>query len=406
MIEKNRNMRDFLFFVENRDRFAAGLFRQFLIEETPSKVIIITPTLEQKRWVLEYIKSRLGGYSKEILVKSKEEKTEAEGEYIKDGLQKNYSFENFVVGKSNELAYKACYEISANPGLYSPLFIYGGVGLGKTHLLHALGNRAKSFGYKVLYRQANDFSEEIIKSLKEGKTEEFRSTYWDLDILLIDDVQFLSGKKRTQIELFRIFEEIQAREKQIVFVSDRHPKDIKDVSERLISRFASGLILEIGLDEETKLSIVKNKLTIFGLPSDKKYVDFVMENTGFSVREIEGFIKTLRFAGIERISTGPKIRKEEELLKIIAKHFGLKLEDLRRETKERKVIKAKQVAMYFCKTLLQMSYSEIAKLLGKKDHTSALYAIKKVEEKRHSDKKFDYMLQVLERNIKRYIKLE
>jgi len=203
-------MRDFLLFLENRDRFAVGLFRQFNIEETPSKVIIITPTLEHKRWVLEYIRSRLSDYGKEIFVKSKEEEKK---EDVKDGLQPKFSFENFVVGKSNELAYKVCFEVSSNPGSYSPLFIYGGVGLGKTHLLHAIGNRSKALGYKVVYRQASDFSEEMIKNLRQDKMEDFRKLYSSVDLLLLDDVQFLSGKERTQVELFRIFESLQAKER-------------------------------------------------------------------------------------------------------------------------------------------------------------------------------------------------
>ncbi|MFN3870943.1 MAG: chromosomal replication initiator protein DnaA [Aquificaceae bacterium] len=391
-------MRDFLLFLENRDRFAVGLFRQFLIEETPNRVLIVTPTLEQKRWVLEYIKARLSDYQKEILVRSKEEEKR---EKIKDGLLEKYSFENFVVGKSNELAYKVCYEVSKSPGIYSPLFIYGGVGLGKTHLLHAIGNRAKSLGYKVLYRQANDFSEELVKSLKQGKLDELREYYSKVDILLLDDVQFLSGKERTQVELFRIFEMLQAGERQIVFVSDRHPKDMEDISQRLLSRFSSGLLLEIGLDEDTKLSIVKHKLLLFGLPVDQRYVDYVMENTGFSVREIEGFIKTIKLTGIKE---EPKREKrEEELLFLIARHFNLRVEDLRKDTKERRISTAKQIAIYFCKTILNMSYSEIAKLFGKKDHTFALYAIKRVEEKRRGDKKFEYMLQVLGKNVRRVL---
>ncbi len=398
-------MRNFLLFVENRDRFAVGLFRQFKIEETPSRVLIITPTLEQKRWVLEYIKARLFDYGKEIMVKSQEEGKSQEEEIPKDGLLPSFSFDNFVVGKSNQLAYRVCLEVSANAGVYSPLFIYGGAGLGKTHLLHALGNRAKSLGFKALYRQAVEFSEEMIKSLKEGKIEAFRKTYSNVDIMLLDDVQFLSGKERTQIELFRVFEALQSKEKQIVFVSDRHPKDIRDVSERLLSRFASGLILEIGLDAETKLSIVKHKLLLFGLPVDKRHIDYVMENTGYSVREIEGFIKTLKFTGIREENLIQTQCKEEDLIKHVAKYFNLRPEDLKRETKERKVLKARQTAMYLCRTLLRMSYSEIARLFGKSDHTSALYSIKKVEEKKQQDKKFAYMLEMLEKSIKRYLGL-
>ncbi|MCS7262603.1 MAG: chromosomal replication initiator protein DnaA [Aquificaceae bacterium] len=399
-------MRDFLLFVESRDRFAVGLFRQFKIEETPSRVLIITPTLEYKRWVLEYIKSRLADYNKEILVKTKEEGNAVQEEGYKDGLQDRYRFENFVVGKCNELAYKVCFEISSSPGTYTPLFLYGGVGLGKTHLLHALGGRAKSLGYKVVYRQVSDFSEEMIKSLKGGKVEEFRKSYSSKDILLLDDVQFLSGKERTQVELFRIFENLQVREKQIVLVSDRHPKEMADVSERLISRFASGIVLEIGLDEETKLSIVKQKLSLFGLPVDDAHVNYVMENTGYSVREIEGFIKTLKLTGMKEKSPSETLQKEERLLRLVARHFNLKPEDLKRSTKERKVLKARHIAMYFCKSLLGKSYSEISRLFGGADHTSALYAIKKIEEQRQADRKFAYMLEVIEKNLKRFLGLE
>ncbi|MDW8096250.1 MAG: chromosomal replication initiator protein DnaA [Aquificaceae bacterium] len=395
-------MREFLLFVESRDKFAVGLFRQFKIEETPSRVLIITPTLESKRWVLEYIKSRLADYKKEILVKYKEEEKALEQETFEGYIQEKYRFENFVVGASNQLAYRVCLEVSQNVGSFSPLFLYGGVGLGKTHLLHAIGSRAKLSNYRVVYRQATDFSEDIVKSLKQGKIEELRRKYAQMDFLLLDDVQFLSGKERTQIELFRIFESLQAKGKQIVFVSDRHPKDIKDVSERLISRFASGIIIEIGLDEETKLSIVKNKLELSGLPVDKKYIDYVMENTGYSVREIEGFIRTLKLTGIKE-SKPLQSSKEEELLSLIAKHFNLKKEDLKRETKERRVINARQVAMYFCRVLLNMSYSEIARLFEKPDHTSALYSIKKVEQRKREDRKFEYMLQVLERSLKKFL---
>ncbi|QID33135.1 DnaA ATPase domain-containing protein [Pampinifervens florentissimum] len=398
-------MRDFLLFVENRDRFAVGLFRQFKIEETPSRVLIITPTLEQKKWVLEYIRARLSDYEKEILVRSQEEGKKLQEDPPKDNLLPSYNFENFVVGKSNQLAYRICLEVSMNPGVYSPLFIYGGVGLGKTHLLHAVGNRARSNGYKALYRQAVEFSEEMIKSLKEGKIETFRKAYSNVDILLLDDVQFLSGKERTQVELFRVFEALQSAEKQIVLVSDRHPKDIRDVSERLLSRFASGLILEIGLDKETKLSIIKNKLLLFGLPTDKRHIDYVMENTGYSVREIEGFIKTLKFTGIREEQPTQALSKEEDLIKHVAKYFNLRTEDLKRETRERKVLKARQTAMYLCRTLLHMSYSEIARLFGKPDHTSALYSIKKVEEKKQQDRKFAYTLEMLEKSIKKHLGL-
>ena len=401
-INKRKAMKDFMLFVENRDSFAVGLFRQFKIEETPSRVLIITPNVEYKRWVLEYIKSRLQDYHKEILVKSHDEVNQKEPE---DGLLSRYTFENFVVGKSNEVVYRICKEVASNPGgSYSPVFIYGGVGLGKSHLLHATGNLAKRKGFAPLYISANDFSALVIKSIREGKLEEFHSRFKNLDLLLIDDVQFLSGKERTQMELFRVFEAMHAREKQIVLVSDRHPKDIRDISERLLSRFASGIIIEIGLDEETRLFIIKQKLYQFGIEPSEELVSYVADNTGYNIREIEGFIKTIKVTGIKR-APKPSSKLEEELLKLVARSFNLKPEDLKRETKERKVINARQLAMYFCKTLLGMTYLEVSRLFGRSDHTFALYSIKKVEEKRQKDKRYELMLMTLEKNIRRHLNL-
>lgn len=388
-------MRDFLLFVEKRDRFAVGLFKQFSIEETPTRVLIITPNLEYKKWVLEYIKNRLKDYGKEIRVSTREERAQEDS-----GLLPRFSFENFIVGPSNEIAYRVCHEVAKNPGSFSPLFLYGGVGLGKSHLLHSIGNMAKSLGYGVVYLSANDFSERLIKSIKSGQVEEFRSKYSQLDILLLDDVQFLSGKERTQVELFRVFEYMHARDRQLVFVSDRHPKDIADLSERLISRFSSGLIIEMGLDEETKTSIIRHKLLEHGLPQNEEHVRYVSENTGYNVREIEGLIRTLKLTGFKK---KPKDEegKEQIVLRLVARSFNLKPEDLRKETKERRVINARQVAMYMCKKLLGMSYAEIGRLFGRADHTSALYSIRRVEEKKNSDRRYAFMLETLEKNIRK-----
>ncbi len=395
-------MRDFMLFVEQRDRFAVGLFRQFRIEETPSRVLIITPNIEYKRWVLEYIKSRLQDYGKEILVKSHDEVSKNDFE---DGLLEKYTFENFVVGRSNEVVYRICKEVASNPGAtFSPVFIYGGVGLGKSHLLHATGNAAKRRGFVSLYMSANDFSEAVIRSIREGKLEEFHARFKKVELLLIDDVQFLSGKERTQVELFRVFETMHARDKQIVFVSDRHPKDIKDVSERLLSRFASGVIIEIGLDEETRLFIIRHKLSQFGLEPTEELVRYVADNTGYNVREIEGFIKTLKTTGITSL---PKsIHKlGEEIIKLIARNFNLKPEDLKKKTKERRIINARQLAMYFCKTLLGMTHSEISGLFGGNDHTFALYSIRSVEEKRKKDRRYELMILTLEKSLRKHLSL-
>lgn len=384
--------------MEKQDRFAAGVFRQFLIQEEGDMVLIITPTEEYKEWVYAYIKTRLKDYPKKVVVKS------AQQDQVKDNINPRYTFENFVVGPSNQLAYKVCLEVAENPGRsFSPLFLYGRVGLGKTHLLHAIGNRAKTKGYRAMYSSINDFSEEMVKALKEGKIEKFREKYINVDILLLDDVQFLAGKERTQMELFRVFEKLQTFEKQIVLVSDRHPKDLKDVPDRLVSRFESGLLLEIGLDDETRISVIKKKLMEYGFSPEDSVVSYVAENTGYNVREIEGFIRTMKVLGEVPKPVRRDQRSIETVVRYVAKNFKVDPELLRTDSKDRKVVSARQIAMYLCKTLLGSSYTEISRYFGKKDHTSALYAIKKVEEKRRTDRKFHHMLKFLEDGLRKHL---
>ena len=342
----------FLNLIESIDKFAVGIFRQFLIREDVDKVLILTPNEEYKRWAIAYLSTRLKGFGKKVVVECEGERREQkEIERPKDNLLDKYTFENFVVGPSNELAYKVCLEVAKNPGkLFNPIFIYGRSGLGKTHLLHAIGNKLKA-RYRVLYIPLMDFSDSMVKAFKENRVEEFREKFFNLDVLLLDDVQFLVGKERTQIELFRIYERLQAEERQVVLVSDRHPRDLKDVSERLISRFESGLIIEVGLDEETKRRIIKQKLILYGLPLDQETIDYVFENTGYNVREIEGFVKTLKVSGIKRLPKSEELDKEKKvqlIINTVAKGFKLTPELLKKDTKERKVINARHIAMFLC----------------------------------------------------------
>ncbi|ADO44412.1 chromosomal replication initiator protein DnaA [Hydrogenobacter thermophilus TK-6] len=395
---------DFLSFIEQADKFAVGIFRQFKIEERDNSVILIAPTEAYKRWAMEYIKSRVFNYGKRIEVRSAGEREKNEA--YPSNLIEKYSFDNFVVGKANELVYKVCIEVAEYPGSsFNPLFIYGKVGLGKTHLLHAIGNRARDGGYKVIYSPITDFSDEMIAYLKKGQIEAFRNKYSSVDVLLLDDVQFLSGKERTQIELFRVFESIYSKDKQMVLVSDRHPKDLKDISDRLISRFESGLVIEIGLDDETKLSIIKQKLILYGMPLDQKVIDHIFENTGYNVREIEGAIKTLKVVGIKETPKKKSVKDINFVVEFTARHFKLKPEDLKKEGKERKIINARHIAMYLCKMVLGTSYAEISRYFGKKDHTSAIYSIRKVEEKIRQDRKFKYMMTFLERHLRKELEL-
>jgi len=187
-------------------------------------------------------------------------------------------------------------------------------------------------------------------------------------------------------------------------VSDRHPRDLKDVSERLISRFESGLIIEVGLDEETKRRIIKQKLILYGLPLDQQTMDYVFENTGYNVREIEGFVKTLKVSGIKRLPKSEELDKEKKvqlIINTVAKGFKLNPELLKKDTKEKKVINARHIAMFLCKTLLNLPYSQIGEFFGKKDHTAVIYAVKKVEQRCREDRKFMYMVSFFEKSIRK-----
>ncbi len=400
-----KNYNSFLLLIEKLDRFALGIFKQFKIEEDSEKVILTAPNEEYRTWAMEYVKNKLLGFGKKLEVRLNQD---IQSRAKKIGVLEKFTFDNYIVGKANTIVYKVCMEVSEKPGVnFNPLFIYGPVGHGKTHLLHAIGNRAYAFGYSVIYTSINDFSDEMVKAIKKGNAEEFRKKYSEADILLIDDVQFLSGKDRTQLELFRIFEYMQAKDKQMVLVSDRHPKELRDVPDRLVSRFESGLIVEVGLDEEIKLSIIKQKLILYGLPVDKRTIEYVHENTGYNVREIEGFIKSVKVKGIEDI---PKVSNKrtntsiESVVKFVAKHFKLRQEEILKDTKERKITNAKHIAMYMCKTVLGSSYSEIARYFNKKDHTSVLYSVRKVEEKLREDRKYALMIKFLEKSLKEYYK--
>ncbi|MFN3814079.1 MAG: chromosomal replication initiator protein DnaA [Aquificaceae bacterium] len=400
---ERQERQDFLMFIERLDHFAVGLFRQFRIEEGTDRVVLVAPTETYKMWAIEYINNRLKNYVKKIEVKSADEaKNYGLQESYYSNLVERFTFENFVVGKANELAYKVCLEVAEKPGTaFNPLFLYGNVGLGKTHLLHALGNMARNKGYKVIYSSINDFSDEMVEYLRKGNIGKFREKYMGVDLILLDDVQFLTGKERTQVELFRLFESMYLMDKQIALVSDRHPNDLRDVSDRLISRFEGGLVLEIGLDDETKLSIIRQKLILYGLPVDKVTMDYIFDSTGHNVREIEGAIKALKITGIKPLGKDRTEKNVQFVVEFVAKHFGLKPDHLSRDTKERRIISAKQIAMYLCKAVLGISYTEISRQFGRRDHTWAIYSIKRVEERAREDRKFKYMLSFLEKQLRK-----
>ena len=395
------NIKTFLTYLERVDRSLLTLLSHFRVEERNGKILLIAGDRRVKEELGRRLFSRLGNGFREKVELKLEEEEEEERRGFAEGLSRRFSFENFVVGEGNRLAYEVAREVAENPGrVYNPLFIYGNVGLGKTHLLQAIGNFCASKGMSVIYRSATDFSEEMVEAIKAGRIKEFRDRYRSVDLLLLDDVQFLSGKERTQVEFFNIFNHMFLNERQIVLASDRHPRELRDVSDRLISRFEGGVIVEVCLDEITKLEIIKRKLKELKLEVQDRIVELLMRQTSDNVRDIEGTIRGIKLRGISHIRE--KGRRTGDLEKIIlytALHFGLKPEDLLGNRRSKRASRARHIAMYLCRKLTDASLIEIARAMRRKDHSTVIHGIKKIEEEMRRDRKLSHIVSFLEKHI-------
>lgn len=330
---------------------------------------------------------------------------------LKSPFNPKYTFENFVVGASNQFANAACLAVANLPAKnYNPLFIYGGVGLGKTHLLHAIGNhilqhRIVPDPKKICYTSAEEFTNEMINSIRFEKMEEFRNKYRRMDILMIDDIQFIAGKERTQAEFFHTFNSLYEARKQIVVTSDKFPKDIPNFEERLRSRFEWGLIADIQPpDIETKVAILRKKAEIerIHLPNDVAF--FLASQIDSNIRMLEGcLIRIGAFASLSRTEIDLQMAKEvlkniikpkEELVsieaiqKVVANHFNLKLSDFKAKRKNKGYVLPRQIAIYLTRKLTNLSLIEIGEKFGGKDHSTVLHSIKKVEERMGKDPSF------------------
>jgi len=336
-------------------------------------------------------------------------------------LNPKYTFSSFVVGKSNQFAHAATKMVAEAPGkVYNPLFIYSGVGLGKTHLLHAIGNylAENKPHIRVLYVSSEQFTNEVIQAILNDRTVELRSKYRnDIDVLLMDDIQFIAGKERTIEEFFHTFNTLYEAHKQIVITSDRFPKDIKNIDERLRSRFEWGLLADIQPpDLETRIAIVKKKAAgefpNLYFPDDVAL--FLAENIRTNVRELEGaLIRLGAFASLtgqelsvemaQRIFKDVIRHKEEKVTvdkiqKIVASYFNIKVSDLRSKKRTKGLVLPRQIAMYLCRDLLKMSFPEIGKIFGGKDHSTVIYACRIVEKEK--DNKMKDMLEDIIKRIK------
>lgn len=325
-----------------------------------------------------------------------------------NNLNPRYTFDNFVIGGSNELARAACFAVSQNLGhIYNPLFIYGGVGLGKTHLIQSIGNEAlKSNPHlQIKYIASERFTNDLIESIKNQKISEFKAYYQKIDLLIIDDIQFISGKEKTQEEFFHIFNYLYQLDKQIVLTSDRPPKAIQILEARLKSRFEGGMIADVSQpDFETRIAILKRKAASRGLELSNEILEFIAQNIKNNIRELEGALnRVLVSAQLTKsvvdltytkkvlsdiISSGRKKGiTHTHIIKTVSDFYGINPEDLVAKNRKREVVKPRQIAMYLMRSELQYSYPGIGDKLGKRDHTTAIHAYEKIVEALKSDDK-------------------
>ncbi|MDA8082823.1 MAG: chromosomal replication initiator protein DnaA [Nitrospiraceae bacterium] len=335
-------------------------------------------------------------------------------------INPKYSFDNFVIGNSNQFAHAAAIAVAESPGkTYNPLFIYGGVGLGKTHLMHAIGNRVLQGRHttKVLYISSEQFMNEVVHAIRHEKMADVRERFRNLDLLLFDDVQFIAKTKATQEELFHTFNDLYEKAKQIVISADRPPKEISEITDRLRSRFGMGLIADIQPpDVETKIAIIQKKAEIMGIRNlSEDVVNFLAQKIKSNIRELEGSL--IRLAAQSSL-TGEKINVEtarkllrdiiaddarpvtiESIQKIVCEFYNISLSDIKARKRTREIAIPRQIAMYLCKQLTSSSLQDIGNNFGGKDHATVLYACRQIEERRGKDETLNRMLENLIQKI-------
>ena len=314
-------------------------------------------------------------------------------------LNPKYTFDSYVIGKSNELAHAAALATAESPGMaYNPLFLYGGVGLGKTHLMQAVGNYVltKNRQAKVLYITGEKFTNELVFSIQSNKNEEFRAKYRNIDVLLVDDIQFISGKERSQEEFFHTFNELYENNKQIVISSDRPPKDLNPLEERLKSRFEWGLIADISKpDYETRYAILRKKIAVDHIDIDEEILSAIANKVESNIRELEGTLnKIVAMASLtntpitmqlaeralnDLLHSKEKVITIDYIQSVVAKYYNIDQSDFKIQRRSSDIAFPRQIAMYLAKQLTGQPLVEIGKAFGGRDHTTVIYAINKIE---------------------------
>ncbi|MFR5682717.1 MAG: chromosomal replication initiator protein DnaA [Clostridia bacterium] len=314
-------------------------------------------------------------------------------------LNPKYTFDTFVVGNNNRFAHAAALAVAEAPATsYNPLFLYGGVGLGKTHLMHAIGNEIlrKNKNANILYVTSEKFTNQLINSIKDSKNEQFRNKYRNIDVLLIDDIQFIAGKERIQEEFFHTFNTLHESGKQIIISSDRPPKEINLLEDRLKSRFEWGLIADISSpDYETRLAILRKKAQTDNIIIDDEILSNIATKVEANIRELEGVLNSIvAYASLTHtpitmelaekkindvISKKEKVISSDYIQEVVAKYFNINKKDLKGSTRSADVTYPRQIAMYLCRDIAQMSFPKIGDDFGKRDHTTVMHACNKID---------------------------
>ncbi len=338
-------------------------------------------------------------------------------------LNPRYTFDTFVVGSNNKMAHAASLAVAESPAeIYNPLFIYGGVGLGKTHLMHSIAHfiLKQNPAAKVVYVTSEKFTNELIDAIRNKNnitTTEFREKYRNVDVLLIDDIQFITNKESTQEEVFHTFNTLYEAKKQIIISSDRPPKDIETLEERLRSRFEWGLTVDIGApDYETRMAILRKKEDLEGYNIDNEVIKYIATNIKSNIRELEGALtKVVAYSRITKNEITLELAEEalkdrispdqvqeitpERILQVVAEHFKLNSSDLVSERRNKEIVRPRQIAMYLCRNMTDTPLTTIAKCLNKKDHSTIIHGIDKIAKELEKDESLQYTIDVLKKKL-------
>ena len=341
----------------------------------------------------------------------------------KSNLNPNYTFETFVVGSNNRFAHSAALAVAESPGeAYNPLYIYGGPGLGKTHLMHCIGHfiLKNNPDTKVLYVTSEDFTNEVIESIRSGNASamnKLREKYRTIDVLMVDDVQFIIGKESTQEEFFHTFNSLHSAGKQVILTSDKPPKDMETLEERIRSRFEWGLMADIGIpDYETRMAILRKKIEADDMNLSDDILNYIANNIKSNVRELEGALnKLLAYSNLEKTDITMEIAMKELqniitpdkpreitpqlIIEVVSEHFQISLDQMISKNRSNNIAKPRQIAMFLCKTMTETPLDSIGALLGGRDHSTIIHGINKIAEEYETNSQTKSLIETIKKKI-------